>query len=87
MNSRSVFGWSLPPGCTHRDIEEAYGAFPPVTTLRVSMHIARIRQHICSECMAPIHINERYSCTVYKDDETGKISQYKTHVVCPYEEA
>jgi len=25
----SVFGWSLPPGCTHRHIEEAYGSDEP----------------------------------------------------------
>ena len=83
---RSMFGWSLPAGCTNRDIEEAYGGFPPITVLRTDMRKATLRQHICSECFAPIHIGERYTCTVYKDDDTGKISQFKTHVVCPYEE-
>ena len=24
---KSMFGWSLPPGCTHRQIEEAAGTF------------------------------------------------------------
>jgi hypothetical protein len=77
-----MLGWSLPPA----NIDEAYGAFPPVTVLSHSGHRAKLRQHICSECYAPIHIGERYFRTVYKDDETGKIGQYKTHAVCPYEE-
>jgi hypothetical protein len=87
MTRNYVFGWSLPAGCTNRDLEQAYGPETGlITVLNRTMHTARIRQHICSECMAPIHIGQRYSCTVYKDDESGKISQYKTHIVCPYEE-
>lgn len=26
---RSLFGWSLPPGCSNRDIENAYGGRDP----------------------------------------------------------
>jgi hypothetical protein len=28
-----------------------------------------------------------YTCTVYKETDTGKMSQFKCHVTCPYEEA
>jgi hypothetical protein len=83
---RNVFGWSLPPGCTQRDIDEAYGAFPPITVLGEHKHVARRRQHVCSECFGIIHLGERYDKIVYKDDDTGKISQYKVHVECPYDE-
>jgi hypothetical protein len=72
-----MFGWKVP--------DDAFGAFPPVVALKITIHRARLRQHICSECFAPIHIGERYSCTVYKELETNKISQYKCHVVCPYD--
>jgi len=27
--SRRIFGWDLPPGCTHRQIEEQYGGDRP----------------------------------------------------------
>ena len=83
---RSMFGWSLPTGCTNRDIEEAYGVSAPITVLNRSSHIAKIKQHICAECFSPIHIGERYTCTVYKDGDTQKITQFKTHIVCPYDE-
>jgi len=75
----SMFAW--------KERDEAYGAFPPVQVLKITMHKARLRQHICSECFAPIHIGEGYTCTVYKEIDTGHLSQYKCHVVCPYEEA
>jgi hypothetical protein len=68
-----------------KDQQEAYGAFPPVQVLSISMHRAKLRQHICAECFAPIHIGERYTCTVYKEVISGKVSQYKCHVVCPYD--
>jgi hypothetical protein len=73
----SMFAW--------KDQQEAYGAFPPCRVISITMHKARLRSHICAECFAPIHINERYTCTVYEAD--GKVSQFKCHVTCPYEEA
>jgi hypothetical protein len=73
-----MFGW--------KEQVEAYGAFPPVSVLSITMHRATLRQHICAECFAPIHIGERYTRTVYREVDTGKVSQYKCHAVCPYEE-
>jgi hypothetical protein len=35
--SRSMFGWSLPPGCTSQMIEDAFGASEP---LDISRHLA-----------------------------------------------
>ena len=67
--------------------EEAFGAFPPCKVISITMHKAKLRMHICAECFAPIHIGERYTCTVYKEEVSGKVSQYKCHVTCPYEEA
>ena len=32
--SRSVFGWDLPPGCTQRHIDEAFGGGPDPTELQ-----------------------------------------------------
>ncbi len=39
--SHSVFGWSLPPGCTMRDIEDAAGPDydGPPATIRIKKHI------------------------------------------------
>ena len=68
-----------------KEQQEAFGAFPPVSVISITMHKARLRQFICAECMSPIHIGERYTCTVYKEAETEKLSQYKCHVVCPYD--
>jgi hypothetical protein len=74
----TMFAW--------KDQQEAFGAFPPCEILHTSLHKAKIRSHICSECFAPIHINELYTCTVYKETDTGKMSQFKCHVTCPYED-
>lgn len=67
-----------------KDTSQAYGAFPPVRVITITMHKARLRQHLCAECFSPIHIGERYTCTVYEENG-GKISQYKCHVTCPYD--
>lgn len=73
----SMFGW--------KETSQSYGAFPPVDVLKITMHKATLRQFICAECFAPIHIGEQYTCTVYKERETNAVSQFKCHVVCPYD--
>jgi len=69
-------------GISQKAINEAFGAFPPCTMLGIEYHVARWRTHLCAECMCTIHIGERYRRVVYRDDETGKFAQYKTHVAC-----
>jgi hypothetical protein len=73
-------------GISQKAMNEAFGAFPPCTMLGIELHRARWRVHLCAECMCPIGIGERYRRVVYKDNETGKLAQYKTHVVCNVED-
>jgi hypothetical protein len=35
--THSIFGWSLPPGCSHRDIEEAMGGNAELEALEESI--------------------------------------------------
>ena len=43
--SRNIFGWSLPPGVTQRQIDEAYGQEGPCAVCRKSVDMC-----ICPEC-------------------------------------
>ena len=75
---QSMFQWKMGD-------DNVYKISAPIQTLRISSHVARIRMHVCAECFAPIHVGERYSQTIYKDCESGSISAFKTHLVCPYD--
>lgn len=44
--SRSIFGWSLPPGVTQRQIDEAYGQEGPCEVCCKSTDLC-----ICPECL------------------------------------
>lgn len=70
-----------------KEVYEAYGAMPPVAVISITMHRAKLRMHLCAECFSNIHIGDRYTCTVYREVDSGKVSQYKCHVVCPYDGA
>ena len=73
-------------GISQRSLDEAWGAFPPCTMLGIEQHRAKWRTHVCAECMGVISIGDRYRRVVYRDDDTRRLAQYKTHVACPYDE-
>ena len=69
--SRNVFGWDLPPGCTQRHIDEAFGGPDPsplqqdVLTL---LEKARIPQDVCDAIMETIQDAEQNMAGPDPDD-------------------
>lgn len=53
----SVFGWDLPPGCTQRDIDNAFGGPDPSElqeNILTLLEKAKIPQNICDAITAII---------------------------------
>jgi hypothetical protein len=73
-------------GISRKSLEEQWGAFPPCTMVGIEVHKAKWREHICAECMGKIGIGDRYKRVVYRNEEMERLEQYKTHLVCPWEE-
>jgi len=80
----SVERMRMESGINQAAMREMWGAFPPCTMVGIEEHKAVWRKHVCAECMSPINIGDRYRRVVYRDDESNKLAQYKTHIVCPY---
>lgn len=69
--SRNVFGWDLPPGCTQRMIDEAFGG-PDPTELQENvltlLERARIPQATCDTIMEMIAEAEQQLAEPDPDD-------------------
>jgi hypothetical protein len=55
--SRNVFGWDLPPGCTHKMIDEAFGGPDPSELQQNVLGLlekARLPQTVCDAIMEMI---------------------------------
>lgn len=59
-NDMSKFGWDLPPGCTMRDVERAYGEEPPEN---------------CVVCRAPLDEENRSGVCPAPKDCAHKLEQ------------
>jgi hypothetical protein len=82
--SRSVFGWSYPPGAAN-DPYAPYNQVdgPDIVMLKECTIEAR-KEHQCYLCGETIKVGEQYRYFVYIDyDNNRKLKQDHGHINCP----
>jgi hypothetical protein len=84
--SRSIFGWSYPPGAANDPYAPYNQDAPDIVMLKERTVTAR-KEHTCYMCHTQIKVGEKYRYFVYIDyDDNRKLKSDHAHVICPWDD-